>query len=77
MQGQKAVKSLINSIDDFVPMKGHYYDVIIICRGGGSMEDLWCFNDENLVRKIADCKYQLYQLLVTKLILLSLILYLI
>lgn len=30
-------------------------DVLIIGRGGGSYEDLFCFNDESLVRKIADC----------------------
>lgn len=28
-------------------------DVIIIGRGGGSMEDMWCFNDETLARQIA------------------------
>ncbi len=31
-------------------------DVIIIGRGGGSIEDLWCFNDETLARTIADSK---------------------
>lgn len=31
-------------------------DVIIVCRGGGSIEDLWCFNDEELAKAIYDCK---------------------
>ncbi len=31
-------------------------DVIIIGRGGGSAEDLWCFNDENLAYAIYECK---------------------
>lgn len=29
-------------------------ELILIARGGGSMEDLWCFNDETLARAIAD-----------------------
>lgn len=51
VQGELAPRSLAGGIKFFNDK--HPVDLIIIGRGGGSAEDLWCFNDENLARVIA------------------------
>lgn len=51
VQGEQAVPSLLRQLEA-VEAKD-VYDVLIIGRGGGSMEDLWAFNDEQLALKLA------------------------
>lgn len=51
VQGPDAAPSLISGVEYF--NKNNAADVIIIGRGGGSIEDLWAFNDENLAYAIA------------------------
>lgn len=51
VQGDGAVQSLISGILYF----DQKVDTIIIGRGGGSIEDLWAFNDEKLARTIFKC----------------------
>ena len=51
VEGQVAVKDLISAINYF---KDKNIDVLVIIRGGGSLESLQAFNNETLVRRIAD-----------------------
>lgn len=53
VQGDGAPRSLRIALERLIRWGGA--DVVIIGRGGGSREDLWCFNDEKLARKIAAC----------------------
>ena len=53
VQGVEAPPDLIRAVRYF---DAHPTDVVIIGRGGGSMEDLWCFNDEGLAWAIADAQ---------------------
>lgn len=53
VQGTGAAETIIKGIKYFEKTD---VDTIIIGRGGGSIEDLWAFNDEKLARVIAGCK---------------------
>lgn len=53
VQGPDAPAQLISGIDYFE--KTNSVDLIIIGRGGGSLEELWAFNDEALARRIYAC----------------------
>ncbi len=54
VQGPSAPAQMINALKILDESK--LCDVIIIGRGGGSAEDLWCFNDENLAHAVYNCK---------------------
>lgn len=56
VQGTGAAETIIKGIKYFEKTD---VDTIIIGRGGGSIEDLWAFNDEKLARVIAGCKKQI------------------
>ena len=57
VQGDAAAGSLIKALDRIIKFNENNLensiDVVIIARGGGSIEDLWCFNNEDLARQIA------------------------
>ena len=53
VQGENAPRSLLSALKKAQELKD--IEVIVLTRGGGSLEDLWAFNDENLVRAIYNC----------------------
>ncbi|MEO6079992.1 MAG: exodeoxyribonuclease VII large subunit [Steroidobacteraceae bacterium] len=53
VQGAAATPSIVAAIDN-ASARGDC-DVLVLARGGGSIEDLWCFNDESVARAIRRC----------------------
>ncbi|MDA0781220.1 MAG: exodeoxyribonuclease VII large subunit [Rickettsiales bacterium] len=54
VQGEKAAEQIANAIYGFNAVKGdNRPDLLIVARGGGSLEDLWAFNEEIVVRAAA------------------------
>jgi exodeoxyribonuclease VII large subunit len=53
VQGDGAIKSIVNGIRALDRLG---VDVIIVGRGGGSIEDLWAFNEEAVARAIFECE---------------------
>ena len=58
VQGDTAPKAVIEAMQNTLNYNNlnpeNAFDVILICRGGGSIEDLWAFNNESLAREIFD-----------------------
>ncbi len=52
VQGDRAAESIVQGIQT---LSGTEVDVIIVGRGGGSIEDLWAFNEEIVAQAIFDC----------------------
>lgn len=59
VQGQGAAEQVANAVRGFAALDGTgpvpRPDLVIVARGGGSIEDLWSFNEEIVVRAIAEC----------------------
>ncbi len=53
VQGEGSIEQICRGIDYFT--REGWADVLIVARGGGSLEDLWTFNEEAVARAIAAC----------------------
>ena len=53
VQGPQAPAALVQALT--LASQRQEVDVLILCRGGGSLEDLWAFNDEAVVRAVVAC----------------------
>ena len=53
VQGEEAAESIVRAIERLQKLE---VDLIIVGRGGGSIEDLWAFNEEKVARAVFDCE---------------------
>ncbi len=53
VQGDRAPEEIVTALERLLDAGD--VDVVILGRGGGSIEDLWAFNDERVVRAVASC----------------------
>jgi exodeoxyribonuclease VII large subunit len=53
VQGDEAAEDIVSAIQDFADYGR--VDLVILGRGGGSLEDLWPFNDERVARAVVGC----------------------
>jgi exodeoxyribonuclease VII large subunit len=53
VQGEGSIEQVVSGVDYF--SKSGWAEVVIVARGGGSLEDLWTFNEERVARAIAAC----------------------
>jgi exodeoxyribonuclease VII large subunit len=54
VQGERAPEGIVAALKSL--QDDGRSEVIIVARGGGSVEDLWCFNDERVVRAVFACR---------------------
>lgn len=59
VQGVEAVSGICAALQRLAALDGspEAPDLVIIARGGGSLEDLWAFNEEAVVRTVANCPF--------------------